>query len=65
MNGKSKFTDFGRRQFLLDTVKTACSIGLLGTGLGVYSRQVKSLPPDAIRPPGALTESEFASACVR
>jgi len=65
MNTHFKFTDFGRRRFLLDTVKMVCSIGLLGTGLGVYSRQAKSLPPEAIRPPGALTETDFVSACIR
>lgn len=54
-----------RRQFLGDTLKTACGIGLLGMGLGSYSRQASSFPAWAVRPPGAINEEVFSGACVR
>lgn len=43
----------------------ACGVGLLGLGLGLYARHATALPPAAIRPPGALPEAEFSSACIR
>ena len=60
-----KASAMSRRQFLSDTAKTACGVSLFGLGLGMYSQQARSLPPLAIRPPGALTEDQFASACIR
>lgn len=54
-----------RRQFMLDMAKTACGVGALGLGLGLFSRQARALPPAAIRPPGALSEAEFQGACIR
>ena len=54
-----------RRQFLLDMAKTACGVGMLGLGLGLYARQARALPPTAIRPPGALPEPDFQGACIR
>ncbi|MBU1690810.1 MAG: ferredoxin-type protein NapG [Gammaproteobacteria bacterium] len=54
-----------RRQFLIDMAKTACTVGLMGTGLGLYAKQAKALPPLAIRPPGALLEADFQGACIR
>ena len=54
-----------RREFLLDTAKMACGVGMLGLGLGLYGRQARALPPGAIRPPGALKENDFLGACVR
>lgn len=54
-----------RRQFIADTAKTACGVGLLGLGLGFYGKQAKALPPLAIRPPGALAEIDFVGACIR
>jgi len=54
-----------RRQFLTDTLKTACAVGLLGAGIGLYSKQARALPPLAIRPPGALAEADFQGACIR
>ncbi len=54
-----------RRQFLSITLKTACSVGLMGIGLGFYAQRANALPPMAIRPPGALPESDFLSACIR
>ena len=54
-----------RRKFIADTAKTACGVGLFGLALGVYSKSASSLPPQAIRPPGARPEAEFLSACTR
>ena len=54
-----------RRQFLIDMAKTACTVGLMGTGLALYTKQAKALPPLAIRPPGALPEADFQGACIR
>lgn len=54
-----------RRQFLSGTLRTACGVGLVVAGLGLYSRQSRSTPADAIRPPGALDEENFLGACIR
>ncbi len=54
-----------RRRFLADMAATACGVGLLGMGIGLYSRQARSLPATAIRPPGALPEEEFQARCIR
>ncbi|MGE5027757.1 MAG: 4Fe-4S dicluster domain-containing protein, partial [Betaproteobacteria bacterium] len=54
-----------RRQFLIDMAKAACTVGLMGTGLALYTKQAKALPPLAIRPPGALKEADFQGACIR
>lgn len=54
-----------RRQFLHDTAKMVCGVGLLGLGLSLYSKQARALPPFAIRPPGALGEEDFLGACIR
>lgn len=54
-----------RRQFLAGTVGAACAAGLAGLGLVSYTRQASALPAYAIRPPGALAESDFLGACVR
>jgi ferredoxin-type protein NapG len=54
-----------RRQFLARMAGAACGAALVGTGLGLYAKQAGALPAAAIRPPGALPESEFLGACVR
>ena len=54
-----------RRQFLSTTLRAVCGVGLIGLGLGLYTRQASSLPATAIRPPGALPEEQFLSACIR
>lgn len=54
-----------RRGFLVDMARTACGVALVGLGVGLYSRQAASLPAEAIRPPGALDETDFLGACVR
>lgn len=54
-----------RRRFLKDMAGAACGAGLMALGLGLYSNQVKALPGTVFRPPGALPEPEFLSACIR
>lgn len=54
-----------RRQFILDSAKMACGVGMLGLGLGFYAKQAKALPPLALRPPGAIAEADFVGACIR
>jgi len=54
-----------RRQFLLDAAKMACGVGMLGLGVGLYAKQARALPPQALRPPGARAEGEFLGACIR
>ena len=54
-----------RRQFIFDSAKMVCGVGMLGLGLGLYAKQARALPPLAIRPPGALGEADFVGACIR
>lgn len=54
-----------RRRFLSDMARSACGVAIAGFGLGVIARQARSMPPQAIRPPGALAEDDFLGACVR
>ncbi len=54
-----------RRQFLFDSARMACGVGMLGLGLGLYAKQSKALPALALRPPGALPEDDFLGACIR
>ena len=54
-----------RRQFLLDSARMACGVGMLGLGLGLYAKQTQALPALALRPPGALAENDFLGACIR
>jgi ferredoxin-type protein NapG len=54
-----------RRKFIVDLARTAGGVALFGLGLGLYSRQSRSLPAQALRPPGALAETDFLGACIR
>jgi ferredoxin-type protein NapG len=54
-----------RRQFILDSTKMVCGVGALGLGLALLSKQSHALPPGTIRPPGAGSEQDFQSACIR
>ncbi len=54
-----------RRRVLSDAAKTACGVALFGLAVGLYARPSRSLPADAVRPPGALPEKDFLGACVR
>ena len=54
-----------RRQFLATTAKAGCAMGLIGLGLTTMATSQGQLAPQACRPPGALEEADFLSACVR
>ena len=62
---KASAASQARRQFLLDSARMACGVGLLGIGIGLYAKQARALPPLALRPPGAGAEKDFLGACVR
>jgi ferredoxin-type protein NapG len=65
MADREKKSALNRRQFLGNMLKTACGVGLVGVGLGLYSHRASSLPAEYIRPPGALPEEDFLGACIR
>lgn len=65
MEGEGKIEAAARRRFLFDTAKAACGVGMLGLGLGLYTRHAGALPPTAVRPPGARPEPQFLGACIR
>jgi ferredoxin-type protein NapG len=65
MEGEGKIGATARRQFLFDTAKAACGVGMLGLGFGLYTRHAGALPPTAVRPPGARPEPQFLGACIR
>ncbi len=54
-----------RREFLLGLAKNACGVAIVASGIGLYAKQARSMPSQAIRPPGALPEDEFLARCVR
>ena len=54
-----------RRRFIADTARAACGAGVVGLLLALHARKADALPATALRPPGALAESEFLGACVR
>lgn len=62
---RKKGKRISRRRFLTNIAGTVCGVGLLGMGLGIYSRQAASMPAQAIRPPGAIADEEFLGACIR
>lgn len=54
-----------RRRFLGSIARAAGGAGAFGLVVGLFARQAQSLPAQVMRPPGAGTEAEFLSACVR
>lgn len=54
-----------RRRFLKEAAGVAGGAGLLSFGVGIYAKQASALPATALRPPGALAETDFLAACVR
>lgn len=65
MTAKTPKSGAARRQFIFDSAKMVCGVGMLGLGLGLYAKQAKALPALALRPPGALPEDDFLGACIR
>ncbi len=65
MSDREKKSELNRRQFLGNMLRTACGVGLVGLGLGLYAQRASSLPAQVIRPPGALPEADFLGACIR
>ena len=49
MDNETKPSAAARRQFLADTARMACGVGLLGLGVGLYARHAKALPPAAVK----------------
>ena len=54
-----------RRRFLNQLAGGGGAACLLALAAGLHARQAAALPAQALRPPGALAEAEFLSACVR
>ncbi len=65
MSKKRSNSDGARRRFLADVLGLAGGSSLFGLGAVLYTRQVASMPADALRPPGALAEDDFQGACIR
>ncbi len=54
----------GRRRFLRDVVRTAGGLAAVGVALGLQQQTARASGV-RLRPPGAMNENAFASACVR
>lgn len=54
-----------RRKFVQNALRTAAGVGMGGVALTALVQQSKSLPAEALRPPGAIAENKFLGACVR
>lgn len=54
-----------RRRFLKEMAGAAGGACLLSLGVGLYGSEASARPAAALRPPGALEESDFLAACVR
>lgn len=57
--------DPNRRQFLKNATRTAAGVCGAGIILGLQQQQAKAKEGVALRPPGALPESDFLAACSR
>ena len=54
-----------RRRFMTDAARGMAGCALAGMGLGWLATGATALPATALRPPGALAEEDFLSACIR
>ena len=64
-SGSASARSPARRQFVFDSARLLCGVGILGLGLAGYQRNALARPPLAIRPPGAGAEEDFLGACIR
>ena len=62
---ENKGFDPKRRKALQDMARHAAGAAACGVLLAGIAQQSKALPASTLRPPGALAEPEFLSACVR
>ncbi|WP_117234746.1 ferredoxin-type protein NapG [Vibrio maerlii] len=67
MKSNNKPMANSRRRFLKDVTRTAVGVGAAATILGIQSKQSQAGGGSGvpIRPPGALPEGDFESACIR
>ncbi|WP_206482885.1 ferredoxin-type protein NapG [Thalassotalea sp. G2M2-11] len=61
----AKSKKVSRRQFIINSTQVACAAGVATSFIGGYAAQANSSNAQALRPPGALTEQDFLSACAR
>jgi ferredoxin-type protein NapG len=54
-----------RRRFLTDAARAAGGCAVAGSLLAYLAKDAKALPAEALRPPGAIGEADFLSACIR
>lgn len=62
---ETKGFDPARRRALLDISRHAAGAVAVTCGLAALAEQSKALPAETLRPPGAIGEADFQSACVR
>ncbi len=58
-------TPYDRRRFLIDSARLASATAIVSMGLASLAKKSQALPATAFRPPGALPEEAFTSACIR
>ena len=61
----TKTVNSDRRRFLTDAARGVAGCALAGMGLAWLAKEAQALPSTALRPPGALAEQDFLSACIR
>lgn len=65
MSATSQPKSPGRRRFLTETARVAGGCAVAGSLLAYVARDARALPAEALRPPGAMPETDFLSACIR
>lgn len=62
---RRKTMPMDRRRFLKDAARGLAGCAVAGMGLAWLATGARALPAQALRPPGALGEEDFLSACIR
>ena len=62
---ESQRSGTARRRFLKEMAGAAGGACMLSLGVSLYGTEASARPATALRPPGALPEPDFLSACVR